>query len=378
MFTNLIDGRQRRPSSRSANRRRGISTTAMIIKFGHNIIGDNQPVYVIAEAGVNHNGDIKLAKQLVDVAKQAGADCVKFQTFTADEFISDKKSTYTYTSQGKEVTESQYEMFKRLEFSEKDWQEIINYCKEKGVVFATTAQSPSDLDFILKLTSLPFIKVGSDDLTSLDLISYYAKKGIPMVISAGMSDEAEISDAIETIQQAGNKQIVILHCVSSYPAKAQEVNLKKIPAIKNKFNVIVGFSDHTQGSAAATGAVYFGSKVIEKHFTLSHDLPGPDHWFSADPEELKKYIIDIRLAEQMIGSGEIVPTANEEEIKKIARRSIVAKTTITAGEKFTNDNLEFKRPGTGISPRFKKQLLGRAASQAYQSGDQIKENFKIN
>ncbi|HLC89328.1 MAG TPA: N-acetylneuraminate synthase family protein, partial [Patescibacteria group bacterium] len=288
----------------------------MIIKFGHNIIGDNQPVYVIAEAGVNHNGDIKLAKQLVDVAKQAGADCVKFQTFTADEFISDKKSTYTYTSQGKEVTESQYEMFKRLEFSEKDWQEIINYCKEKGVVFATTAQSPADLDFILKLASLPFIKVGSDDLTSLDLISDYAEKGIPMVISAGMSDEAEISDAVETIKQAGNEQIIVLHCVSSYPAKAQEVNLKKIPAIKNKFNVIVGFSDHTQGSAAATGAVYFDSKVIEKHFTLSHDLPGPDHWFSADPEELKKYIIDIRLAEQMIGSGEIVPTANEEEIKK--------------------------------------------------------------
>jgi len=350
----------------------------MKIKLGNRTIGDGQPVYIIAEAGVNHNGDVKLAKKMIDLAKNAGADCIKFQTFKAEEFVSDKTSIYTYRSQGKEITETQLALFKRYEFSEGEWQEIVAYCKKQGIVFATTPQNPTDLDFILSLTDLPFIKVGSDDLTTLDLLSYYAKKDIPLIISAGMASEAEIADAVATIRKAGNEKIVVLHCVSSYPAEAVEVNLKKIPIIGEKFKVIVGFSDHTQGSTAAIGAVCFGARVIEKHFTLSHNLAGPDHWFSADISEFKDYVSRIRFIDEAIGSGKLVASAKEEKMKKIARRSIIAKVNIKAGEEFSDANLDFKRPGTGISPRFKKYLLGKKASRDYKPDDQIKENLEIN
>ena len=188
----------------------------MKIKLGNRTIGDGQSVYIIAEAGVNHNGDIKLAKKMIDLAKNAGADCIKFQTFKAEELIADRTSTYTYRSQGKEVTESQFKMFKRREFSASDWQQIIDYCQKRKVVFATTPQNPTDLDFILSLTGLPFIKVGSDDLTALELLSYYAKKDIPLIISAGMASGTEIAEAVATIRKAGNEKMVVLHCVSSY------------------------------------------------------------------------------------------------------------------------------------------------------------------
>lgn len=328
-------------------------------------------IFIIAEAGINHNGDINLAKNMIDAAKESEVDCIKFQTFKAKEFISDINLTYTYKSQGKEVTESQLEMFKRYEFTENEWKEIINYCKKKQITFSTTAQNSSDLDFILSLIDLNFVKVGSDDLTNLDLMDYYAKKGKPMIISAGMAYASEIEDAILTIRKAGNNNITVLHCVSSYPAIAEEVNLKKIPVIKDSFNVKVGFSDHTVGSAAAVGAICFGATVIEKHFTLSHDLHGPDHWFSIDIHELKKYVQDIRFAEKAMGESTLVPTKAEIEMRKIARRSIVAKNDINRGEKLTDNNLEFKRPGTGLSPRFKKSIINKIAGKKYNRGDLI-------
>lgn len=327
--------------------------------------------FIIAEAGINHNGSLAMAKKMVDAVKAAGADCIKFQTFKASEFLIDSKLTYTYKSKGKTITEPQINLFKRVEFSKQNWQQIIKYCKTKGVIFSTTAQNPSDLDMILGLTNLPFIKVGSDDLTNLDLMAYYAKKNKPMVISAGMAYAAEIEDAVQTIKRAGNNNIIVLHCIASYPAEACEVNLTKIPVIKDAFGVKVGFSDHTIGSIAAVGAVCFGATVIEKHFTLSHNLPGPDHWFSVEPNELKQYVKDIRFIEQAIGNANLVPTAKEEKMRKIARRSIVAKTNIKAGERFTNNNLEFKRPGTGLSPRLKKYLLNSKAGKNYIKGQQI-------
>ncbi len=341
------------------------------IRIGNKYIGEGEPCFIIAEAGINHNGDINIAKKMIDAVKDAEANCIKFQTFKAKEFITDPNLTYTYKSQGEEITEPQLKMFQRYEFSKEEWREIIGYCKKKKVIFSTTAQNPSDLDFILSLTDLPFIKVGSDDLTNLDLIEYYAKKGRPMIISAGMAYGSEIEDAILTIKKAGNKDITVLHCISSYPTEAEEVNLKKIPLIRDSFDVKVGFSDHTIGSAAAIGAVCLGATVIEKHFTLSHDLSGPDHWFSIDADELKKYIQDIRFIEKAIGSSVLVPTEKEEKMRKIARRSIVAKEKINIGERFTNDNLEFKRPGIGISPRFKKYIVNRIASKKYNKGDLI-------
>lgn len=327
-----------------------------------------KPCFIVAEAGLNHNGDVALAKKMVDVIKECGADCIKFQTFRSSGIISDPSLTYTYMSQGKQITELQSKMFRRCELSKKDWEEIIAYCKKKNVVFSTTAQNPSDLDLILSLTDLPFIKVGSDDLTNLDLLTYYAAKGKPMIISAGMAYASEIEDAIRIIQETGNKNIVVLHCVSSYPAAAEEVNLSKIHTIKDAFGVEVGFSDHTVGSTAAVGAIYFGATVIEKHFTLDHNLPGPDHWFSTDPGELKSYVRDVRFAEQAIGNSVLVPTKKEIAMRKIARRSIVAKTDIKKGDCLSRANLECKRPGIGLPPKYISFLIGSIAQKHFKKG----------
>lgn len=329
---------------------------------------NQKKVFIIAEAGVNHNGDLRLAKKMIDAAKTAGADCIKFQTFKAEEFVADKNLAYTYKSRGKEITEPQLTMFKRWEFSKERWKQIIDYCEKRNVAFATTAQNSSDLEMILSLAKPPFLKVGSDDLTNVDLMVSYAKKGIPMIISAGMSYTEEIGDAVAAIRKAGNNDITVLHCVSSYPAGAAEVNLKKIPVIGETFNVKVGFSDHTIGGAAAIGAVSLGAEVIEKHFTLSHDLPGPDHWFSMEPEELKKFVQDIRFIEKAIGSSELIPTASEMEVSKIARRSVVAAREIKAGAKFTANDLECKRPGTGLPPKYLLKMIGKIAKRNFKKG----------
>ena len=227
-------------------------------------------VFIIAEVGVNHNGDVNIAKTMIDEAKKAGADSVKFQTFKGEEFVSNPEQTYTYKSQGKEITESMLEMFKRYEFSNDEWVEIVNYCKSENIVFSSTAQNKSDLEFLLSITDLPFLKIGSDDLTNLDSIKYYASKQIPMIISAGMAYAYEIEDAVRAIREVGNEDITVLHCISSYPTDAEDVNLKKIPVIKDAFNVKVGFSDHTIGSASAVGSVCFGAEIIEKHVEKQH------------------------------------------------------------------------------------------------------------
>jgi N,N'-diacetyllegionaminate synthase len=326
-------------------------------------------IFIIAEVGINHNGDIDLAKKSIDAAKLAGADAVKFQTFKANEFVSDKSQMFTYKSQGKEVTESMLEMFKRMELSEDNWKEIISYCKKVGIAFSSTAQNPSDLDFLLSLTGLPFIKVGSDDLTNLELMKYYAKKNIPMIISAGMAYAYEIEDAVREIRASGNNDITVLHCVSQYPTPAHDVNLRKIPVIRDAFGVKVGFSDHTEGSAAAVGSVCLGAKVIEKHFTLDHNLPGPDHWFSSDVQELTQYIKDIRYVEKSLGISRLEPTVKEIEMRKIARRKIVAKADLEPGSKINYTNIEFKRTDKyGLQPKEIEFIKGRSISNFIETG----------
>jgi N,N'-diacetyllegionaminate synthase len=328
-------------------------------------------VFIIAEVGINHNGDIEIAKKMIDEAKKAGADCVKFQTFKAEEFVSDVNQTYTYKSQGKEITESMLEMFKRYEFKENEWKEIVNYCKEKGIIFSSTAQNISDLEFLLSITELPFIKVGSDDLTNLEQMKYYASKKLPMIISAGMAYAYEIEDAVRVIREESNNDITVLHCVSSYPTEANEVNLRKIPIIRDAFDVKVGFSDHTIGSAAAVGAVCMGAKVIEKHFTLDNNMIGPDHWFSINPQELKKYIQDIRFIEKALGKSILKPTQKELEMRKIARRKIVAKYDILQGEKITTENIFLKRSEYGLNPKDVKFILNREVRENIAKNEAI-------
>lgn len=333
-------------------------------------------VLIIAEAGINHNGNLKLAKQMIDAVRQAGADCIKFQTFNVDELFEpeNRKLKYTYRSQGKTITEPQYEMFKRCQFSKLEWREIIAYCHQQKVIFATTPQNPSDLDLILTIEKkLPFIKVGSDDLTNLPLLRHYAAQGKSIIISAGMAYGAEIGDAVETIRSIEPKiDLTVLHCISSYPTLPEEVHLRKIPIIRDAFAVNVGFSDHTVGNTAAVGAVCFGARVIEKHFTLDHNLPGPDHWFSIESKEFIGYVQAIRQAEQMLGQTVLVPTKKEGGMRKICRRHIVAKIDIAQGEKFQLNNLAFKRTfKPGISPRLIDGLLGQAAIRDYRPGEII-------
>ena len=333
-------------------------------------------VFIIAEAGINHNGEIKLARKMIDVAHSAGADCIKFQTFKAEEFVSDPKQTYTYKSQGREITESMLEMFKRYQFSGKDWQEIIAYCRKVGIQFSSTAQNRSDLEFLLSITDLPFLKVGSDDLTNLVLIKDYASRGIPMIISSGMAYAYEIEDAIRTARECGNDDVTVLHCVSSYPADHDQVNLKKIPVIRDAFNVPVGFSDHTIGSAAAVGAVCFGATVIEKHFTLDKNFPGPDHWFSIDGDELKSYVENIRFIEQAIGSDMLGPTEKEMEMRRICRRKIVADQNLERGETVTIDKISFKRSEaeSAIEPKNIEYILGRRVKNNIEKNKAIDLN----
>ncbi len=330
-------------------------------------------VFIIAEAGINHNGDIALARQMIDTARHCGADCIKFQTFKAEEFVSDPKQTYTYRSQGQQVTESMLKMFLRYQFAPDQWQEIIDYCRQVGITFCSTAQNRSDLEFLLSLTKLPFLKVGSDDLTNLELIRDYASRGIPMIISSGMAYGYEIEDAVRTVRATGNNDLSVLHCVSSYPTDPDQVNLKKIPIIREAFNVPVGFSDHTIGSAAAVGAVCFGATIIEKHFTLDKNGPGPDHWFSTDADELKQYIRDIRIIEEAIGTGAFGPTAKEEKMRHSCRRKIVADQIINPGERITIDKVCFKRSDadSAIEPKNIEYLLGRRAKKKIEKNSPI-------
>lgn len=317
-------------------------------------------VFVIAEVGINHNGDLETAKKMILAAKKCGADCVKFQTFKASEFVSDASQTYTYKSQGKEVTESMLEMFERYEFSAASWKEIVSFCKEQKIEFCSTAQNLSDLAFLFSITDLPFIKVGSDDLTNIPMLKEYAKHHKPMIISAGMAYASEIEDAVSAIRSVGNDDITVLHCVSSYPTPADAVNLRKIPVIRDAFGVQVGYSDHTVGHTAAVGAVCLGATVIEKHFTLDKNLPGPDHWFSSDVEEFQSYVLAIREIEKSLGSSILQPTTAELDMRNIARRKIVLSCDMKKGSAITKEHIIFKRSETeGIPPKFIDFVLGR-------------------
>ena len=323
------------------------------------IIGPGHEPFLILEAGINHNGDMNLVRQMISAAVDAGADALKFQTFTAAEFVSDPQQMYTYRSQGREVTESMLAMFKRYELSAEQWKQIVAWCHEAGIMFFSTPQNISDLDFLLSLVKLPVIKVGSDDLTNIALMRYFASKGIPMMISAGMAYLSEIEAAVRAIREAGNQNLAVLHCVSSYPAQPDELHLNKMATIARAFDVPVGFSDHTEGAVAASAAVALGACVVEKHFTLDKNLGGPDHWFSADPKEAKAWVQAIRNTYRSLGISEIRPTGRELDMRKIARRSIVAARDLSAGTILSVDDLTFKRPGTGLTPSQLEHLLGQ-------------------
>lgn len=331
------------------------------IKIGNRIVGGEQPPFVILEAGINHNGDLGKAHEMIRVAKRLGADAIKFQTFKADEFVGDPNLLFTYRSQGKEVTESMLEMFRRYEFARDDWFSIKKECDEEGILFLSTPQNRSDLDLLLEI-GIPALKVGSDDFTNLPLLSDFSSVGLPMLVSCGMADLAEAHQALEAVGAFNDHPTVLLLCTSQYPTPPEDVNLRKVLTLSNAFPMVVmGYSDHTQGALASSLALALGAKVFEKHFTLNHDLPGPDHWFSEDETGAKEWINSIRTAHILMGSATVRPTPAEISMRTLARRSIVAVRDIREGEIFTKENIGMRRPGHGLPPALIDRVLGKCA-----------------
>jgi N,N'-diacetyllegionaminate synthase len=329
-----------------------------IVSMGNRAIGEGQPAFVIAEAGANHNGGLSLAKEMVAAAREAGCDCIKFQTFTAELFCADRDKTFTYQSQGQEVTESEFEMFKRFEFSREQWADLMAYCEGQGILFLTTVQDPTNLEMMLEL-GLQGIKVGSDDFDHLVNLELYAKTGLPLIVSKGMADLGETDRIIRALQPLTDK-LMVLQCVSLYPTDPEMLNIRQVPTLLQLYpDVIWGFSDHSQGTLASTLAVALGAKIIEKHFTMSHGLPGPDHWFSMDVGEMTQLVKDIRFAEKALGSGDIVPAAGELRSKSIMRRRIVAKTDLEPGALLDLDTVNFKRADSGSFVSHWDLLKGR-------------------
>ncbi len=337
---------------------------------GRQINCDVSP-YCIAEVGINHNGDIELAKRMIEVAKRAGADAVKFQTFKAEEFCGDPSQTFTYQSQGKSVTESMLEMFRRYEFQPQQWRELKEHCQRVGITFFSTPQNPDDFQLLTEL-GVPAVKIGSDDFTNLPLIRHYSASDLPLLLSCGMSDLADVHQALETAGWFNGKSVALLLCTSQYPTPPEDVNISKLTTLQQAFpGLIVGFSDHTQGSLAASMAVALGARIFEKHFSLDHNLPGPDHWFSENEAGLTEWIATIRRADQMRGTPYIRPTSAESDMRILARRSVVALRDIPAGEPLDASNVGLRRPGGGLPPIMIDQVLGLKAVRLIRRGSKI-------
>lgn len=327
-------------------------------------------VFIVAEIGINHNRDMNLAKKMILAAKESGADAVKFQNYKTEDFILDKTVEYTYLSKGKEVTEKQFNMFKRYELSFDQLKELKNYCDDIDITFFSTPTGKQGVNELIQL-GVSLIKNGSDFLQNLPFIEELAKTGIPLVISTGMATLAQIDEAVRRFESAGGKDLTILQCVSQYPTPLEEVNLLKIPALKKAFGYPVGFSDHTEGSVAAIGAVTLGATFIEKHFTLSHDLEGPDHRFSSTPEEFKSYVDSIRKIQIALGREKLTPTITDHANSVHFQLSCVAKEGLNGDHVLTDNDIAFSRPGDGFPPKMKPFLIGKKLSSAKKAGSKF-------
>lgn len=324
------------------------------------------PPYVIAEAGVNHNGSMELAKQLVDAAADAGADAVKFQTYKTEDLVTKESETAEYQQKNTGKQESQFDMLKSLELAYDDFKELKEYCDRKGIQFLSTAHTMSAIDLIDPF--VPFFKVGSGDLTNIPYLEALAERGKPIILSTGMGTLEEVKEAVEAIKKR-NQEIVLLHCTTNYPCPEKDANLRVMQTLRDEFNLPVGYSDHTEGIKIPLMAASLGAKVIEKHFTIDRSLPGPDHKASLEPDELKEMISKMKqkqhldIPESILGSPEKLPTKEENEIAKVARKSIITKKQIKKGQVLAKEDLIIKRPGTGISPKEYDNILGMRATK---------------
>jgi len=333
-------------------------------------------VFIIAEAGVNHNGSLDLAYQLIDIAKDAGADAVKFQTFKTENNISKLADKAEYQKKTTGSNKSQLEMIKKLEISFDDFVKLKKYCDKKGIMFLSTPFDHQSIDFLYDLVDI--YKIPSGEIINYPYLKHIAAKNKPLIMSTGMANLGEVEEAINTIRSVNSKaKISLLHCTTNYPTPYEEVNLKAMQTLAAAFKLPVGYSDHTLGIEVPIAAVVIGAKIIEKHFTLDKNLPGPDHKASLEPNELKEMVKVIRNIEVALGDGIKKPNRSEIEIMKVARRSLIASRDIKVGEIIKESDIAIKRPGTGILPKFKEIIIGMKLLNDIRQDEPFRwENFK--
>ncbi|MBP2636932.1 MAG: N-acetylneuraminate synthase [Firmicutes bacterium] len=353
-------------------------------------------IYIIAEAGVNHNGSLIMAKQLIDAAVAAGADAVKFQTFKAASLVSQEAPKADYQLQTTDSEETQFAMLKKLELDETAHDELKKYCKQNRIDFLSTPFDTESLQLLVNKYNLPYIKIPSGEITNAPFLLEIARTGKPVILSTGMSTLGEVEDALQVLafgylntpikpgrqafeeayaapegQALLKAKVMLLHCTTEYPAPFEEVNLQAMDTLREAFGLPVGYSDHTPGYTVAIAAAARGAQLIEKHFTLDRNLPGPDHKASLEPQELAEMLQAIRIVEKALGQPLKTPTVSEVKNKAVARKSLVARQTIRQGEEFTEDNMTVKRPGTGLSPLYFWDLMGKRAAKAYVPDEQV-------
>lgn len=326
-------------------------------------VGPGKPIYIIAEAGVNHNGDIALARKLIEAAKASGADAVKFQTFQADELATNDAPMAAYQKRNTGVAQTQYEMLRGLTLTDAEFAKLAVYARKIGITFFSTPHGGFRSVDLLERLRVPAYKIGSADLNNVPLLDYVARTKKPVIISTGMARMQDIAEAVRTIQKAGNEKIVVLQCTTDYPCPIEHANVEAMRTIAKRFGLPVGFSDHTIGSDASFAAALLGACVIEKHLTLDRTLKGPDHAASANPEEFKKFVERIRSAPVILGTGTKAPLPSERVFMPIVFKSVVAAQKITKGKLITKDMLAIKRPARGLPPRYYWRLIGTTATR---------------
>jgi N-acetylneuraminate synthase len=345
-------------------------TVSKTVNIADHSIGNDHPCFIIAEAGVNHNGESDKAHQLVETAAKTGANAVKFQTFLAEKLATPDAPKAEYQKQTTGTTESQYEMLRQLELSPEMHRELMDHCQELGILFLSSPFDEDSADVLAKLDVAAY-KVPSGEITNFPLLAHIARKNRPMIVSTGMAYMSEVEAAVRVIEDAGNTEIILLHCVSNYPASPEDINLRAMASMSAAFRVPVGYSDHTPGIEIPISAVALGARVIEKHLTLDRNLPGPDHRASLEPSEFGTLVQAIRSVESALGDGRKIPAASEINTTEIARKSLFASKDIPAGSALTSDLIAVKRPGTGLPPSMLQYVVGRAVRDTIPSGAPI-------
>ncbi|MEQ8508620.1 MAG: N-acetylneuraminate synthase family protein [Rhodospirillaceae bacterium] len=341
------------------------------ISIDGRVVGYSQPAFIISEAGVNHNGSPDLALELIKASAQSGADCVKFQTFRAERVAMEKAPKAAYQLEVTDSSESQIEMLKSLELPEESYPALIKACYDEGITFLSTPYNEEDVDFLVDIGA-PALKMASIHAAEPSMLRYAAKSGLPLIVSTGMATLEEVAIAVNTIRDAGNDDFILLQCTTNYPAASSDANLRAIPRLAEEFNTLVGYSDHTQSETSAIAAIALGACVIEKHFTIDTNLPGPDQSTSLDSNALRHYVNIIREAESALGTGNKTPSPNEIRNIEGMRRSIVVRHSLPKGHTLTDKDLILKRPATGIAASKWDAIVGLKTTAEIDAGSQLR------